>query len=177
MKASRWEVLARIRQVSKVPVLMLTIKEKEEDIVKALERGADDYCTKPVGMKELVARVEAVFRRASLYESPPPAGFNDGYLDINLAEQRVLKEDKEVRLTPMEFNLVHYLLTREGQFARPGEILGRLWGAEYVDDVDLLRTCVWQTRRKIEPSPAHPRYIINRPGFGYRFNRSTAGHR
>ncbi len=171
-----WEVLQRIRQISKVPILMLTVKEKEEDIVKALEQGADDYCTKPVGMRELIARVEAIFRRASLYESRQQAEFKDSFLSINLAEQRALKEGKEVRLTPMEFNLVHYLLTREGQFVKPREILSQLWGAEYVDDVDLLRTCIWQIRRKLEPSPAHPRYIINRPGFGYKFNRVIPGH-
>ena len=153
---------------------MLTIKEKEEDIVKALEQGADDYCTKPVGMRELIARVEAIFRRASLYESRQQAEFNDDFLSINLAAQRVLKEGKEIRLTPMEFNLVHYLLTRGGQFVKPGEILSRLWGVEYIDDVDLLRTCIWQLRRKLELNPAHPRYILNRPGFGYMFDRRSS---
>ncbi len=165
-----WDVLQRIRQISKVPVIMLTIKEKEEDIVKALEHGADDYCTKPVGMKELAARVEAIFRRAALYESHGQSGFKDDYLNINLAEQRVFRQGEEVRLTPMEFNLVHYLLTKSGYFAKPAEILGQVWGVEYIDDVDLLRTCIWQLRRKLEPSPAKPKYIINRPGFGYRFN-------
>jgi len=86
-----WDVLQRIRQISKVPIIMLTIKEKEEDIVKALEQGADDYCTKLVGMKELAARVEAISRRASLYESHTACEFNDGFLNINLAEQCVFR--------------------------------------------------------------------------------------
>lgn len=166
-----WEVLQRIRQVSKVPILMLTVKESEEDIVQALNHGADDYCTKPVGMAELAARVQAIFRRAELYQSREQVEFADHLLRINLAEQRVFREGKEVRLTPTEFNLVHYLLTRAGRFIRPREILSQVWGQEYVDDVDLLRTCIWQLRRKLEPNPAHPRYIINRPGFGYMFNR------
>jgi len=168
---SGWEVLERIRQISRVPILMLTIKENEDDIVRALGNGADDYCTKPVGMRELTARMEAIFRRAELYESRKQAEFTDGFLRINLAEQRVVREGKEIRLTPMEFNLIHYLLIRAGHFAKPREILSQVWGEEYVDDVDLLRTCIWQIRRKLEPNPAHPRYIINRPGFGYQFNR------
>ncbi len=168
---SGWEVLERIRQISKVPILMLTIKEKEDDIVRALGDGADDYCTKPVGMRELIARVEATFRRAGLYESRKQVEFADNFLRINLAEQRVSKEGNEVRLTPMEFNLVHCLLTRAGHFVKPKEILSQVWGEEYVDDVDLLRTCIWQLRRKLEPNPARPKYIINRPGFGYQFNR------
>ena len=168
-----WEVLQRIRQVSKVPIIMLTVKESEDDIVQALNHGADDYCTKPVGMAELAARVQAIFRRAELYQSREQVEFADQLLRINLAEQRVFKDGKEVRLTPTEFNLVHCLLTRAGRFIRPREILSQVWGQEYVDDVDLLRTCIWQLRRKLEPNPAHPRYIINRPGFGYMFNRRT----
>jgi two-component system KDP operon response regulator KdpE len=171
-----WEVLQRIRQISKVPILMLTIKENEEDIVRALDCGADDYCTKPVGMRELIARVQAIFRRAELYESRKQAEFSDNCLRVNLAEQRLFKDGKEIRLTPMEFNLLHYLLTRAGHFVKPREILSQVWGQEYVDDVDLLRTCIWQLRRKLEPDPAHPTYIINRPGFGYQFNRRSPNH-
>jgi len=166
-----WEVLQRIRQVSKVPIIMLTIKESEDDIVQALNHGADDYCTKPVGMAELSARVQAIFRRAELYQARGQIEFADHLLKINLAEQRVLKDGEEVRLTPTEFNLVHYLLTKAGRFIKPKEILSQVWGQEYVDDVDLLRTCIWQLRRKLEPDPAQPRYILNRPGFGYMFNR------
>lgn len=169
-----WEVLQRIRQISKVPILMLTIKGNEEDIVRALNQGADDYCTKPVGMRELIARMQAIFRRAELYQSPKQMEFADNFLRINLAEQRVFKKGREIRLTPMEFNLVHYLLTRADLFVKPREILGQVWGQEYVDDVDLLRTCIWQLRRKLEPNPARPKYIINRPGFGYMFDRRSA---
>ena len=169
-----WEVLQRIRQISKVPILMLTIKENEEDIVRALNQGADDYCTKPVGMRELIARMQAIFRRAELYQSRKQTEFADNFLGINLAEQRVFKKGREIRLTPMEFNLVHYLLTRADLFIKPREILSQVWGQEYVDDVDLLRTCIWQLRRKLEPNPARPKYIINRPGFGYMFDRRSA---
>ena len=168
-----WEVLERIRQISKVPIIMLTIKENEGDIVRALDNGADDYCTKPVGMKELIARVQAIFRRAELSESRKQLEFADNFLRINLAEQRVFKDEKEIRLTPTEFNLIHYLLTGAGHFVKPREILSQVWGQEYIDDVDLLRTCIWQLRRKLEPNPAKPRYIINRPGFGYQFNRRS----
>lgn len=166
-----WEVIEHIRQISKVPILMLTIKEREDDIIRALNNGADDYCSKPVGIRELLARVEAIFRRAELYQTHEKSGFSDNFLSINLTEQRVFKEGKETKLTPMEFNLLHCLLTRAGCTTKPREILSEVWGAEYVDDVELLRTCIWQLRRKLEPDPAHPRYIINRPGFGYSFNR------
>jgi len=166
-----WEVLQRIRQVSKIPIIMLTIKESEDDIVQALNHGADDYCTKPVGMAELSARVQAIFRRAELYQARDQVEFADHLLKINLAEQRAFKDGKEVRLTPTEFNLVHYLLTKAGRFIKPKEILSQVWGQEYIDDVDLLRTCIWQLRRKLEPNPAQPCYILNRPGFGYMFNR------
>jgi two-component system KDP operon response regulator KdpE len=168
-----WEVLQRIRQVSKVPIIMLTIKESEDDIVQALNHGADDYCTKPVGMAELAARVQAIFRRAELYQARDQVEFADQLLKINLAEQRVFKDGQEIRLTPTEFNLVHYLLTKAGRFIKPKEILSQVWGQEYIDDVDLLRTCIWQLRRKLEPDPAQPRYILNRPGFGYMFNRRS----
>ncbi len=171
-----WEVLQRIRQISKVPILMLTIKENEDDVVRALDSGADDYCTKPVGMGELSARVQAMFRRAELYQSRQQAEFADSYLRINLAEQRVFKNGEEMRLTPTEFRLLNYLLTRVGHFVTPREILSQVWGQEYVDDVDLLRTCIWQLRRKLEPHPAKPRYIINRPGFGYQFDRRSPNH-
>jgi len=166
-----WEGLQRIRQISKTPILMLTIKENEEDIVRALDQGADDYCTKPVGMRELASRVQAIFRRAELYQAQGQVVFADDCLRVDLAEQRVFKNGEEVRLTPMEFNLLHYLVTRAGKFIKPREILGQIWGMEYADDADLLRTCIWQLRHKLEPDPAHPRYIVNRPGFGYEFNR------
>jgi two-component system KDP operon response regulator KdpE len=171
-----WEVLQRIRQISKVPIIMMTIKESEDDIVQALNHGADDYCTKPVGMAELAARVQAIFRRAELYQARDQVEFADQLLRINLAEQRAFKDGQEVRLTPTEFNLVHYLLTRAGRFTKPKEILSQVWGQEYIDDVDLLRTCIWQLRRKLEPDPAQPRYILNRPGFGYMFNRRSPNH-
>ncbi len=172
-----WGVLERIRQISKAPVLMLTVRENEADVVRALEGGADDYVTKPVGMKELLARVQAIFRRAELYESRKSAEFTDSCLRINIAEQRVCREGREIRLTPTEFNLVHFLLARAGNFVKPREILSKVWGPEYADDVDLLRTCIWQLRRKLEPDPSHPRYIINRPGFGYQFNRQPSSRR
>lgn len=171
-----WQVLERIRQISKAPILMLTIKETEEDVVHALDSGADDYCTKPMGMRELTARVQAIFRRAELYQSQKQTKFADNFLRINLAEQKVFKNGKEIRLTPMEFNLLDFLLDRAGHFVKPREILSQVWGPEYVDDVDLLRTCIWQLRRKLEPAPTHPIYIINRPGFGYMFDRRSSNH-
>lgn len=171
-----WEVLAGICRISKVPLIILTVEENEEDMIRALEMGADDHVSKPVSMKELVARVQALLRRTERYEMRDPALFCDRILRINLAEQRVFKNGREIRLTPMEFNLLHYLLDTAGHFIKPAEILSRVWGPEYFNDVDLLRTCIWQLRRKLEPNPAQPRYIVNRPGFGYAFEGKPSEH-
>jgi len=169
---SGWEVCQLIRQVSKVPIVMLTVKEEEEDVVRALEYGADDYIAKPVGMKELVARIQAILRREEFHESPKGwVGFSDEFLQVDLAQQRVLRQGSEVRLTPTELNLLSYLVTNAGRTIKPRELLVEVWGQEYADDFDFVRTYIWQLRRKLEPDPKNPKYILNRPGFGYCFER------
>ncbi|MFC1871872.1 winged helix-turn-helix domain-containing protein [Chloroflexota bacterium] len=125
-------------------------------------------------MNELIARVQALCRRTEPNQLQKHPDYCDNFLSINLAEQRVSLNGTEIRLTPTEFNLVHYLLTAAGRFAKPSEILNKVWGEEYIDDVDLLRTCIWQLRRKLEPDSSKPRYIVNRPGFGYMFDRRSS---
>ena len=169
---SGWEICQLVRQISKVPIVMLTVKEEEEDIVRALEYGADDYIAKPVGMKELVARVQAILRREGLYESEKgQVGFSDEFLQIDVAQQRVFREGREVRLTPTELNLLSCLVANAGRSVKPRELLIEVWGQEYADDLDYVRTYICQLRRKLEPDPKNPKYILNRPGFGYWFER------
>ncbi len=168
-----WQTCQRIRDISDVPIIMLTGKQKaEEDIVSGLEYGADEYLFKPVGNKELVARVRAVLRRGEL----PPAAeaikevtYSDGFLTVNIAERKVLVEGERVKLTPMEFRLFALLLENRGRILNHKQILEKVWGWEYTDDVDYVRGYIFHLRRKIEPDFSQPRYIMTEPGVGYYF--------
>lgn len=156
---------------------MLTGKQKSEaDIVRGLDYGADDYLIKPVGSRELVARVRAVLRRAEL---PPSLDvekkltYSDAFLNVDVAERRVIVSGERVKLTPTEFKLFTLLLENAGRVLTHQQILERVWGWEYVDDIDHVRIYIWHLRQKIEPDPAHPRYIIAEPGVGYYFQKAT----
>jgi len=176
-KMDGWQTCSRIREVSDVPIVMLTGKQKsEEDIVRGLDYGADDYLIKPVGSRELVARVRAVLRRAEL---PPPADvekkltYSDVFLSVDVAERRVIVNGERMRLTPTEFKLFALLLENAGRVLTHKQILEKVWGWEYVDDIDHVRIYIWHLRQKIEPDPAHPTYIIAEPGVGYYFRKAT----
>ncbi len=176
-KMDGWQTCSRIREISDVPIVMLTGKQKSEtDIVRGLDYGADDYLIKPVGSRELVARVRAVLRRAEL---PPSADvekkltYSDAFLSVDVAERRVIVSGERVRLTPTEFKLFALLLENAGRVLTHKQILERVWGWEYVDDIDHVRIYIWHLRQKIEPDPAHPTYIIAEPGVGYYFRKAT----
>jgi len=165
-----WKVCRRLRENSDIPILMLTAKGKEEDIVRGLDSGADDYLTKPFGIKELQARVRAILRRAAWR---PPAGkptYSDGYLTVNLDERRVLVDGKPVKLTPTEFRLLSELVENAGRVLTYRQLLERVWGWEYMDDVDYVRIYIWRLRRRIEREPSQPQYILTEYGVGYRFD-------
>ena len=161
-------LLARLREFSDVPVIMLTAKGEEQDKVRALDVGADDYLTKPFGPAELLARVRAVLRRPGrgAGAAPAPTTLAIGDLTINLARRRVVRQGQEIRLTPTEYKLLHELATHRGRVLLHGELLARVWGPEYRDEVDYLWTYVRYLRHKIEPDPSHPRYILSEPGVG-----------
>lgn len=159
--------LSRLREFSDVPVILLTAKGEERDKVQGLDLGADDYLTKPFGPAELLARSRAVLRRRGQAADAPPTELVIGDLTINLARRRVLRGGQEVRLTPTEYKLLYELATHRGRVLLHGELLARVWGPEYRDEVDYLWTYVRYLRHKLEPDPAHPRYILSEPGVGY----------
>ena len=168
-----WQVCRRIREMSNVPIIMLTAKGGEEDIARGLDYGADDYLTKPFRVKELLARVRAVLRRAAL--PPPteePVTYSDEYLTVNLAERRVVVQGEPVKLTPTEFRLLALLVKNAGRVLTFQQILEHVWGWEYQDDVDYVRIYVWHLRQKIEEDPSQPRYILTEYGVGYRFEKA-----
>src|SRR5919205_4232824 len=158
--------LQRLREFSDVPVILLTAKGEERDKVQGLDLGADDYLTKPFGPAELLARVRAALRRSRPGEEPP-ATIAVGDLTINVARRRVIRGDQEIRLTPTEYRLLYELATNAGKVLLHSDLLSRVWGPEYRDEVDYLWTYVRYLRNKIEPDPAHPRYILSEPGVGY----------
>jgi len=171
-----WQICHRIRDLSDVPVIMLTGHQMgEEDIVRGLEHGADDYILKPVGNRELVARVRAILRRAEL---PPSQNngkgsvFSDDFLTLDVAERKVVVNGERVKLTPIEFRLLALLLRNAGHILTHQQLLEKVWGWEYTDDLDYVRIYISHLRRKIEPEPATPRYIVTEPGVGYYFQKS-----
>ena len=163
-----YEVARRVREFSDVPIIMLTAKARESDLLRGFDSGADDYLTKPFSSKELLARVRAVLKRTRR-ESTTPAEVDIvcGDLRIELARRRVTVAGREVRLTPTEYNLLHELATHRNQILLHTQLLTAVWGAEYRDDLDYLRAYVRYLRRKIEADPANPRLIVTSSGVGY----------
>jgi two-component system KDP operon response regulator KdpE len=165
-----WQVCQRIRGMSDVPIMMLTARRQETDIVKGLDLGADDYLTKPFRRGELLARVRAVLRRARIEAlDPPGVAYQDDYLSIDLDARRVIVGGESIQLTPTEYRLLALLVSNGGRLLTFQQILESVWGFEYVDDLDYVRVYVWHLRRKLEPDPRNPRYLINVPNVGYRF--------
>lgn len=166
-----WQVCRRIREMSDVPIIMLTARVREEDIVRGLECGADDYVTKPFGVKELLARVQAVLRRAAL-PPPKPVAYSDEYLTVDLEERKVVVNGEPVKLTPTEFRLLSQLVENAGRVLTHRQLLEKVWGWEYMNDIDYVRIYVWRLRRRIEQEPSEPQYILTEYGVGYRFERN-----
>lgn len=170
-----WQTCSLIRDVSDIPVIIITGQHKAEaDIVRGLNYGADDYLIKPVGNKELVARLRAVLRRAELPSSlnAKRVAYTDDFLGVNIAERKVIVNGERVRLTPTEFRLFSLLVENAGRVLTHKQLLERVWGWEYADDLDHLRIYIWHLRHKIEPEPTKPKYIITEPGVGYYFQKS-----
>jgi two-component system, OmpR family, KDP operon response regulator KdpE len=171
-----WQTCSRIRDVSNVPIIILTGKKNtEDDIVRGLEYGADEYLLKPVGNKELVARVRAALRRAELpsHVDKKPIIFNDGHLEINLEERKVVVNGEKIKLTPREFRLLALLLENAGRVMTHQQILEKVWGWEYMDDVDYVRIYISHLRQKLEPDPSLPKYILTESGAGYYYKKSN----
>jgi two-component system, OmpR family, KDP operon response regulator KdpE len=161
------EVCRALREWSRMPILVLSAMGEEDDKVRALEAGADDYVTKPFAPRELVARLRAALRRATP-EPGDPVLRADG-LELDLAAHRVLRDGAEVHLTPTEFELLSVLMRNRGRLLTHRGLLTEVWGPAYADDVLTLRTHIANLRRKVEPDAAAPRFVRTEPGVGYRF--------
>jgi two-component system response regulator RegX3 len=162
------EVCRRLRQVSAVPVIMVTAKDAEVDKVVGLELGADDYIIKPYSPRELVARVRAVLRRGQDIEPLPPT-LEAGRVRMDVERHVVTVEGDEVRLPLKEFELLEMFLRNPGRVLTRGQLIDRVWGADYVGDTKTLDVHVKRLRGKIEPDPANPRYLVTVRGLGYKY--------
>ena len=164
------EVCRHIRESSTVPIVVLTALDAESDKVMALDLGADDYLTKPFGVEELLARVRAALRRTQWHSaSPAPSARVFGQIEIDLDGHTVRRDGSEVRLTPTEFALLAELVNHAGKVVTHRQLLQRVWGSEYGGEAEYLRVYMQRLRRKLEPDPANPRYLVTEPGVGYRF--------
>ncbi|MGE0039935.1 MAG: response regulator [Vicinamibacterales bacterium] len=163
-------VTRRIRQESDVPVVILSVKGEEPMKVAALDAGADDYVTKPFGMDELLARIRAALRRSSAAAGATGSRIAAGELAIDLEARRVTVRGADVHLTPKEFDLLVFFARHPGRVLTHRALLTAIWGGDYASQTEYLRVFVGQLRRKLEPDPAHPRYLITEPWIGYRFD-------
>jgi len=160
------EVTRSLRQWSEMPIIVLSAIGEEEQKVGALQAGADDYVTKPFGSRELVARLQAALRRGGREQEPRVVV---GALEIDLASRVVKRSGQSIHLTPIEFDLLRVLARNRGRLMTHRALLSEVWGREYVDDVQTLRTHIARLRAKVEPEKQTPRCIVTDPGVGYRF--------
>ena len=168
-----WEVCRRLRELSNVPIIMLTARSIKGDVVKGLEAGADDYLTKPFSSKELDARIQAVLRRSddkNGQRGSRSSFYSNGYLSIDFDRRVVTIKGERIELTPTEFKLLSCLVRNEGRVLPHRYLLTEVWGPEYADDVDYVKLYIRYLRLKIEKDPSNPVYIMTEWGVGYRFS-------
>ena len=167
-----FEICERLRQWSQIPIIMLSARGDEDDKVKCLNLGADDYISKPFSINELLARIKAVFRRVEKAgASPARPSFSSGDLRIDFAQRNVTVAGEEIKLTPTEFALLQELALNAGKVLTHAQLLNRVWGPEYMTEKECVHTFIWRLRGKIERDPASPRYITTVSGVGYRFDK------
>jgi len=165
----------RIREVSDTPIVMLSANAiSEEDVIEGLSAGADEYLIKPIRLNEFVARVQAILRRAQLSSNETDQGYDDGYLSIDLQRRHVHVDSRKIHLTPTEFKLLAVLLENSGHVVTQRDLLEQVWGKEYIDDIYYPRVYISQLRRKIEPDPSNPVYILTEHRVGYRFEKQLS---
>ena len=163
------EVCRQLREWSKAPIVVLSVREDQSDKIAALDLGADDYLTKPFSLDELLARMRAVLRRARTEGEPESPLFTAGDLTIDYVRRRVALQDKEIHLTPTEYELLKFMAQHADRVLTHRHLLTKIWGSEYADDTHTLRVHIANLRDKIEPSPARPRFLHTEPRIGYRF--------
>lgn len=160
------EVLSKLREWSNVPVIILSVRDMENDKIRVLDAGADDYVTKPFSMAELLARLRVALRHTAKTEDTPVITI--GNLTMDLAHRQVIVDGKEVRLTPTEYEILKNLALSAGKVLTHSQLLRSIWGAEYQNEAHYIRVYIGQLRQKIEADPTQPKYIITEPGVGYR---------
>ena len=165
-----WQVIERIREFSRVPILIVTARSSEADKVRGLKLGADDYITKPLSFPELLARVEAALRRAATPSPERPRRLRHGDLLVDLDDHRARLGSVDLRLTPTEFRLLAYMVEHAGQLATHRAVLGAVWGSGYAADVHLLRMTIRTLRMKLEAVAPGTSYITTEYGLGYRLS-------
>lgn len=169
-----WEVCRQIRLLSQTPILMLSSARKNEDVIHGLDLGADDYLTKPFDIDVLLARSRAILRRAN--GSPrqvPLSVYSDGYLTIDFSSRRVFADGQPVKLNAKEFQLLSYLAQNDGHILTDGQILERVWGRADLDAAEHVHLYIDYLRKKLEPDPQRPRYLVTERGVGYRFETAV----
>jgi len=173
-KLGGFEVCRKVREWLQSPIIMLSARDDEQDKVKCLDLGADDYITKPFGAEELLARIRAVFRRTngSTPVTTPPS-FTAGELNINFAQRQVTISGKEVKLTPTEYNLLQELTLNAGKVLTHSHLLNKVWGPEYGEEREYLHVFVRRLRNKIEYDPTDPHFIVTVPAVGYKLRCKT----
>jgi two-component system KDP operon response regulator KdpE len=163
------EVAARLRAWTQVPIIVLSVRDSEQDKVAALDRGADDYLTKPFGIEELLARIRVALRHRAHAQGSRETVIKAGPLAVDLVRHVVTRDGDEVKLTATEFNLLAYLAANAGRVLTHQTILTHVWGEPEADQVEYLRVYMRQLRKKLEADPAQPAYLLTEPGVGYRF--------
>jgi len=163
------------RAVPRLPILMLTVMDSEDDKVLALDAGADDYITKPFQVRELAARLRSAVRRRNAQEANRDAPIRHGKLELDPVKYRVLKSGRSIHLTPKEFEVLHYLMMHAGEPIPHSRLRKSVWGPEYGNELEYLRTFVRQLRKKIEDDPQNPQYLLTDAYVGYRFNDQVPG--
>lgn len=168
------EVCRRVREWSRVPIIMLSARGDEKGKVECLDLGADDYLTKPFGIAELVARVKTALRHFDASKAVPQhSNLTCGELEINFAARRVTVGGHEIKLTPTEYSLLQQLVVNADKVLTHSMLLQRVWGEEYFSEKEYLRVFVGRLRKKLEADPENPKYIITVPGVGYQFAQTT----
>jgi len=163
----------RIQEFSRIPIIMVTARSKDEEKVWGLDAGADDYVTKPFSAKELAARVRAALRRAALCDAHPEPAFHSHDLKIDFVRHMVILNGQELNLTATEYKLLSYMARHADRVIIPDQILERVWGEEYIGETHLLQVNVARLRHKLKDNARNPRYIVTRPGIGYTMLKQT----